>query len=738
MTAKWIGSKSKIQDFKRRVNKDFLEPISGTIKRRKFAVIDIESKDGDSQIPGFTRPFLVGLFDPRNMEYQEFRDELHLYLPESGYTWDRRHIAPGGCIDKLMSVILSKKYAGNIFYAHNGGNFDYLFLLTWLQEHRQEFGFELVPIQSSIQIIRVWRIPEGPDDPIIEKWEFLDSMRLLPMGLDRACKTFGLPGKVSHDLAMHEADPRWGIYLKQDCVALATVMTLLYDMVEFKLGGEVGITAPSTAMKLFRRRFLGKDGTPDRLPRWGHWSDCKSKDTCDGCAHDWIRKGYYGGRTEIFRMQGSGLHYYDINSSYVAAMREEMPVGERSVEIGVLDWRKHRSEGGNYSGFCECTVFIPPNCEIPPLPHRSKDTGKLIFPTGQFHGVWSMEELALLKDTIVGGEIRHVTKTVWFRLKPVFSRMVDELWTLRDKTRDDFDEGLSALAKLLGNSSYGKFAMKQERTSVVFSQDVTKDLCFLCKKEVKDSPDYFTGPGSTSARLCTGCEGSKPAMLEPDGDVWYQANKVDAPYIIPHIAAHITALARVRLWSYMKEAIAMGGKLYYTDTDSIITDVELKSSSALGALKDEYPNEELNYLAVQPKVYMIERVRFNRDVSCRKALLYLALSGLPVGNEFDASTLDKDPIELEYKVTMKGFPPAIRNKRNLERLSAGETLEWDRLEKVRTLARTGFRRPPKMMHVTKAFRSKYDKRHAVGDNETKAIVLNEPIGGYDEVEEAAE
>ena len=225
---------------------DFLEPLTGAIKRKKFATLDIESKDGDSQKPGFTRPFLVGLHNPHDQEFQCFRDEPHLKARD----WKRRHILPGGCLDKLLSVVLTRKYHGFLFYAHNGGGFDHLFLLAWLRDHLDEFGFEVIPVQSSIQVIRVWRLPEGPDDPIRERWEFLDSMKLIPMGLDRACKTFGLPGKVDHDLAMHEDDPRWEVYLKQDCVALSTVLALFFDMVEIKLGGEVGMTAPSTSMKL--------------------------------------------------------------------------------------------------------------------------------------------------------------------------------------------------------------------------------------------------------------------------------------------------------------------------------------------------------------------------------------------------------------------------------------------------------------------------------------------------------
>lgn len=755
--------------------RDFLEPIISKIKRKRFLVYDIESKSEDTQSPGFTRPFLVGLFDPSKVKepnegYQEFRDEPHL----RSRPWQTRHILPGGCMDKLLSVILTKEYSGCAFYAHNGGNFDHLFALTWLQEHRfprGEYDFEVVPVQSSIITIRVWRVPEDPEEPIKDRWEFLDSMKLMPMGLDKACKTFGLPGKVEFNLSTHEDDAHWGIYLKQDCVALATVLTLFHNMVE-RLGGEVGVTTPSTAMKLFRRKFIGKNGCPEKIHRWAHWKGCSGQKsgTCLGCAHDWIRLGYYGGRTEIFRLIGLLLHYYDLNSSYVASMRNLMPIGDRIVEEGQIDWRRHHSPKnpkGRYGGFAEVTVYVPPDCAVPPLPHRDKKSGRLMFPAGQFHGVWSLEELELLEDPFVGGRIVHVVKTVWFKLKPMFREMVDELWKLRDPKLPGYDEGLSALAKLLGNSTYGKFAMKQQRSSVVFTKtDPKEGHCFLCPEP---DPDYEGDP--TVQSLCPSCEGSKPAMKDPDGDVWYQAHTVDAPYIIPHVASHITALSRIALWRYMKMAVQKGGQIYYTDTDSILTDVTLPTSSLLGELKDEYPGELLSYMAVQPKVYVIEKMNLNDKIRVRRELLSLAMSG---DESVDASALDvstREPwpgeadegktissaayvLEPHSKVTMKGFPSNMRTKANLLHLKGekvtplrhfmkpGRTLEWTQLEKVRSMAREGFRRPPKMRVVQKSFKTTYDKRIVLKDGiSTRSAVLDEPVGGYvdgDNLAEAAE
>jgi hypothetical protein len=248
-------------------------------------------------------------------------------------------------------------------------------------------------------------------------------------------------------------------------------------------------------------------------------------------------------------------------------------------------------------------------------------------------------------------------------------------------------------------------------------------------------------------------------MKDPDGDVWYQSHQVDAAYIIPHVSSHITALSRISLWRHMKTAVQLGGNIYYSDTDSLITDIELPTSTKLGDLKDEYPGEELAFLAVQPKVYLIEKMRLNKLIDTRRDILRAALDG---DDSFDASTLDASsridddgwlpsfalegnlvhspPFALKphEKVTMKGFPMRMRTKENLLALAGGSTVHWEQLEKVRSLARTGFRHPPKMRKVKKSFQSQYDKRVRLSDGSTRAIVLDEPLGGFDEFTEAAE
>lgn len=640
---------------------EFLKPLEGPIKRARFMVFDIESKAGETQEPGFTRPFMCGFYDGKT--FRAFRN-----LPSANkLPWKKRHIAKGGCIDRFLTVLFSKAngYIDTTIYAHNGGNFDFLFLLAWLRA-RPKLDFAIVPIQSTIQVLKVWKRGREKEGC----WTFLDSLKLLPMSLAAACKAMGLPGKKDLPLSTLEGSPLWEEYNQQDCKALYDVLVLTHDLVEDKLGGEVGITTPSTAMRLFRRKYLARGSAPAMIPRHMHFEKCKNKD-CPGCLHQWVRFGYYGGRTEIFRMKGEGLKYYDLNSSYPASMMLDMPAGNK-VECELYEPERY---GKNYVGFVECIVHIPPECEIPPLPFRA-DSGKLLFPAGTFSGTWSTEELNLLNHPRVKGHVVSVTKCVWYRRVSVFVDMVTDLYKYRDKSLPGYDLGLSTLAKLILNALYGKFGMKEERETIVLVHE-------------GDTPP----------------DGAKPAGGDIANGIWY-STKVSSPcYVIPQIAAHITALARVRLWHVMNSALDAGGRLYYCDTDSVITDVELPTDSALGALKDEFPGEPLTMEFMQPKVYTIVKVDpFEKvhtpeckDEKCK-----------------GCSTI---------KVTMKGLPARERTPSNMLSLRNGGTVEFERLEKIRSLARQGFRTSPQMVGVKKRIVSEYDKRIMLDGGGTRAIVL---------------
>ena len=657
-----------------------LTALISRVKTHKIVVYDLESKDGPTQKPGFTRVFLGGVFD--GARFMSFRNHIDC----DKEAWETRALADGGCLDQLIRYLLQRQYRNHYIYAHNGGAFDHLHLLPWFTKRIEEFSYKIIPIQSTIQVLKVTERNTNTT------FTFLDSIRLLPMSLDKAAKTFGFPGKLTHSLEIEENHKSWENYVRRDCEALYESLNQFQHLITDRLGGEMGITSPSTSMKLYRRRFMGHGKTPAIIPQHRHFKSCEGsqldaegkKEACEGCLHRWIRAGYYGGRTEVYRKGGKGLSYYDINSSYPKAMLEDMPGGvvkNYGPNKGTEDFKRLSR---NAIGFVECDVEIPETCYLPPLPHRAEKTGKLLFPVGRFHGVWSYAELELLDNPLVRGKITNVTRSIWYGKKVLFFDFVKELYSYRDKNASTYDDGLALISKLMMNSLYGKFGMNEDRREIV-----------LLKKGEKP-PE-----GSTLPRL-------------PDGEedllsrVCYVEKRVSPSYIIPQISAHITALARVRLWNFMAEVLRRGGELYYCDTDSIITNLDdLFVSSDLGELKNEYPGEKLEVELIGPKMYLMKK---------EKAFI----------GEHQSGCKDEDCKGCSnVKLVMKGVPKNMRTEETIRKFKNGETVYFERLEKLGAMVEGGFREPPKMRETSKSHKAVYDKRIFIENDDTIPICLEE-------------
>ena len=535
-------------------------PLRSKVKSKKFLVLDIESKDGDTQDPGFTRPFMVGVYDGE--KYHAFFDT------HSRGDWSRRYFWEGGCVDRAMRFICRKKYRGYNIYAHNAGRFDYLFLLPWLMHWAERLGFtfSVMPVASAIQMLKVNR---STQEHRTGGWRFLDSVKLVPLSLDKAAKSFGLEGKCEHDLAIPETDrAAWIRYNRVDCVQLYEVMTRFHHYVENVLCGEVGITAPSTAVKLHRRRYL-KESVPRSIE-----------------THEFVRSGYVGGRTEVFHREASGLSYYDFNSSYPASMIELMPGALIGDFYGTVPGWVLSDESA--VGFVECDIEVP-EMAIPPLPLRGDGVTapkKLLFPSGRLSGVWEWSEL---QNAIECGAVIHrLRRSVWYHGIDLFGDFVRDLYRFRDKTRPEYDDGLAQVVKILLNSTYGKFGMKTTRRKIFAWDD-------------PELPDDAV-----------------PASCDPESLIWYAEETVDAPYVMPQVSARVTALSRVKLHRAMMQALKLGGLVCYCDTDSILTTATLPSSPKLGELKDEFPEHagKIHGMFLGPKMYLLDADGFEY-VKCK-------------------------------------------------------------------------------------------------------------------------
>lgn len=751
---------------RKRKSEKYLRPLKGKIKRKNILVFDIESKDGETQKAGFTRPFLVGVFDGEN--FLEFRNNHGL----EALPWETRHIQRGGCVDNFMrwllrldgcrkcygAYTLDRQHAGGLFcmdcaahrkkyssslnniYSHNGGRFDELFILGWLIENSDSVQFEVTAVQARIQRLDIW--PTGLSQAKIS-WTFLDSFSILPLGLRQIGKDLlsgvkDIPAvkdadklakeKGTIDLDLEENDPAWTAYNKADLTVLYLALVQFHELIE-GLGGEVGITTPATSMKVFRRAFQKKS-----IPRNRHFKHCDGichhakvgidrtslvpcaahcDLTCHGCAHEFIRTAYYGGRVEKLGEYYWDYKYFDLNSSYPASMLEDMPVGEMAELGPEVSWATLRQMRKTHIGFVECTVEIPEDCYIPPLPYRDVEKRKLVFPTGELTGVWSFDELELLFDQLVNGSIIRVYRSVWYKKAPIFRDMILKLYHYRQKhingckTGDDklgtachkpscnpdYTPGMALVAKLLLNSLYGKFGMREERTGVVF----------VGKLQKKPSDGWPVHGNDENCRF------------------WEVERYVDAAYIIPQISAHITALSRIRLWRGMAGVVSRGGRLFYVDTDSIKASIEIPFGDALGEWKREDPDILLEGVWVTSKFY--RKIQHKKDCAgppCRGCAI--------VGHRHDCKDKDNGKCGgcAVSEEKMKGVSYNMQTPEVFKLLTdEGGTVHGTRLSQYRTMIHMSLLSPT-IVDWSKSVATEYDKRVMLANGDSRPIHI-QPI-----------
>ena len=356
-----------------------------------------------------------------------------------------------------------------------------------------------------------------------------------------------------------------------------------------------------------------------------------------------IRQGYYGGRVEIFKTRGKNLFYYDVNSLYPYSMLNSMPCGNcvrvsRYIsgmvgfyEIRVRDYKK----------------FIP---SLPVVYDR-----KLIFPCGTFKTFVTNIDIERLRIEQIDFDV--LQGLVFEDSQPIFKRYVTELYDIKKKAKKDSTEYL--ISKLLLNSLYGKFGQRRDREHIVRELDYST----VVEKHLKVYNEEYA--------------------------LYLEETISKSPYICPYISSYITSIARNELYKWLE--LAGFDKVYYCDTDSIITTTRLPVGSELGQLKLESEISEAIFL--QPKVYAL-KLKDGREICKIKGFQDNIMTFADFKNAVQSNDL--------HKLTSKSFR-MVGIRENLKRF---KDLKVRRIE------------------VYKELRSIYDKRIVLDNGNTLPLEIN--------------
>jgi hypothetical protein len=506
-----------------------------------------------------------------------------------------------------------------IVYAHNFAKFDGIFLL----KHLIQFGVvEPLLFNGKLISIKVRLTIEGPycGKTII----FKDSLLLLPVSLRKLALTYKctevkgvFPFKL-FDINYSGAFPRFeyftGLSISQylqasqifnnqiwdfkdqaikycnlDCLILYEILIKFNELVfnEFKIDISKVLTLPALAMRVYKTNFM-----PDTKIYQLH-----------GKVEQDIRDSYTGGAVDVYiphnrltpwldtgDVQYETLYLYDVNALYPTVMSQTlMPVGKPNAFEGDI----RRIESDSY-GFFYCEITSPTFLEHPILQRSIKTPAGLrtIAGLGTWTGWVYSEEM---DNAVKYGYTFKIIKGYTFNKGELFIKYISTLYNLR--LQYSKDDPMNQIAKLLNNSLYGKFGMKDEITIM----EILKNATIEDQAALNSLLDLYDSTISDILDLDTHTlliRKDKAALGYNKKDDFFHGTEVNVA-----IAAAITAEARIFMSQFKNNP---NFKLYYSDTDSIVTNKPLPESmigAEMGMLKLEYVIKRAIFLA--PKVYAL-------------------------------------------------------------------------------------------------------------------------------------
>jgi len=454
----------------------------------------------------------------------------------------------------FWELVASRTHTREPLYliAHNVA---YDFGVLRMFDHLPDQGFRLGSFYTSghTSILRF----AGEDRKIV----VLDNGNYFPGKLAKWGTAIGFPKMDVDPLTepLEKVDP----YCKRDAEIMFRLWRDLFQFLDEHDLGCWGVTLPSQAFNAYRHRFmktsiLVHDDEPTLAME---------------------REAYHGGRTSIFykgKLDNGPYYKLDINSMYPYVMsKNKYPVRWHRTQTNVpLRELCHKME--RYAVIAECSIQTDERF------YAVKHRGHLVHPIGQFRTTLTTPEL---RHALARGHLQTVHRMAYYDQSFIFQEYVSFFYEQKLSHADQEDDPYYAFAKLYLNSLYGKFgqrAMSWEKLAPDQILDRRSDALI----------DTVTGEYRLVYRF---------------GDTyWERTEEGESFNSCPAIAAHVTAYARSYLYALCERC--GWGHVFYTDTDSIITDAKglarlhnMLDDHQLGLLKIEKQADHVQLRA--PKCY---------------------------------------------------------------------------------------------------------------------------------------
>lgn len=545
------------------------------------------------------------------------------------------------------------------FYAHNGGKFDLVLLMrdVFLADSR----FQIVN-RRAIELNNSWI------SLVVDcggyKFKFLDSFKLMPGSLAQLTRDYKVEHpKIEFDVTkitpenVHGYFPQILKYHRFDCISLYELVEKFSRIIHDKF--EIDVTACPTSASLSKAIFM-----TCYYPRLIEKK--KALYTLTAEEESFFRKGYYGGRNEcgfLGHLTGK-FYYYDFTSLYPYAGCSILPVGrpipfKQATVSQMKTWKV---------GYARCMVTGTSQMlkGMPPL-HCLKLEGRLTFPYLE-----TPTEMYLWFNEILYGMTLGYTYEIlegyYFDHEAFLRDYFTDLFKYKDEASQKHEEASKQVYKLLINSGYGYWGFNTiDKDTLVMSSDESHLWRHYLEKKQLSNLGYAGSYCFMRVKTSNNCISNVS------------------------IASSITANARIILHKLLVDIKLLGGRVYYMDTDSIITDLRISDhvylkkkyqsdgkGNGLGMLKNELDAKTGVYndsyfddlIVVGCKMYSISvgnvevnRLKgYKRSAGLERKVLVSMYEGESVTQSQTQLLINKtdylretDPFQIRLQEVVKGF-----------------------------------------------------------------------------------
>ena len=551
------------------------------------------------------------------------------------------------CIDEM----LRSKYSGITFYAHNFGKFDSVFILKTILEFNKQitdnpyvlevntlnnknlYVLKTVCRDDIILKLTIKRKVDG----VLHSVSILDSYRILTEALSDLCTKYEIkeskgffpydfatennlsyigetPNKNYYGISITQKEYNvikkdvWNFkeeslsYLSKDLISLYKVLeqvnrTLFLD---FNIKITNCLTVLKMSYEIFSKDYLSVDKPIPLINKKAIYRD--------------IKLGHYGGNTEVYKPYRENLYYYDVNSLYPCVSLNDM-VG---LECHKQEYINKKANLNELLGFFYCDIEAPKDNYLGILPVRTK-TG-IVFPVDRWSGMYFSEQL---KYAAENGYIINIKWGYKFnRVTNIFTKYVENLYKMKSYPNNITQKNL---AKSLLNNLIGRFGMDISKpiTEIVDSNtfnEISLTRKITTYKQITDDSILVTYIPELDESICDSFNiDFTKAIKSLEGCI---KNSTFEGVSIP-IAAATTAYGRIHITKVKNQILKMGANIYYSDTDSIVTDIELPSSmvdpKSLGKLKLEYEVARGYFISAKTYCLCLHKPDKNNKMIVKKA-----------------------------------------------------------------------------------------------------------------------